>query len=88
MGDLDSFNIWDVLTTESGTTERTELVHNINPLFMSRFVWFQCGHNLIPTAPYNNTHGFDTTKGNSAYRMNNWKLLTGDPGMMIFHMQP
>merc|ERR1712179_284096 len=77
--DLDSFSIWEVINSD-GETERTELLHGLNPLFFSRFMWFQCGKNLFPSAPVENDYGYDTSRGHAGYRMGKWKLLVGDPG--------
>ena len=77
---LDGVNNWQSLASSGGESSRTEILHNINPMYNSRFLWFQCGNNLAPTTPYNNSYGIDTTKGNGALRMNDWKLIIGDPG--------
>jgi len=77
---LDGVNIWEAIETEGGSSGREEILHNINKIYNSFLVWFQCGRNLFPSKPYENLYGFDTTVGHAALRWKNWKLLTGDPG--------
>jgi len=77
---LDGVNVWEAIEKEGGSSGREEILHNLNRLYASFFLWFGCDRNLFPTVPYNNTHGFDTSRGNTAIRWKNWKLLTGDPG--------
>jgi len=76
---LDGVNVWEAIEKEEGESGREEILHNVNRLYSSP-PWFQCGRPLVPNLQYNNSHGYDTTTGNSALRWKNWKLLTGDPG--------
>ena len=77
---LDGVNVWGAIETDGGSSGREEILHNINKIYNSFLVWFQCGRNLFPSTPYDNPYGFDTTLGSAALRWKNWKLLTGDPG--------
>uniref|UniRef100_H2YTS8 Sulfatase N-terminal domain-containing protein n=1 Tax=Ciona savignyi TaxID=51511 RepID=H2YTS8_CIOSA len=71
---LDSYNVWDSISYKDKTSPRLELLHNIDPLFSAPYI-------PTPTLkPYPNKYGFNTTKGHSAIRFKNWKLLTGFPG--------
>ncbi|XP_005099114.1 arylsulfatase B [Aplysia californica] len=70
---LDGFDMWD--TISRGTpSERTVLLHNIDPLFAKRGVPL-----------YNDT--FDTSV-RAAVRVGDMKLITGDPGKGIWIPPP
>lgn len=79
-GSLDGVNNWASLVSEDVESARSEILHNINPMYNSRFLWFQCGKSLAPTTSFENKHNVDTSRGNAALRMNQWKLIIGDPG--------
>jgi len=67
---------WGAVEKDGGSSGRTEVLLNIDKLDMID----HCGHPLYPSVPYNNSYGFNTAEGTAAYRWNNWKLLTGNPG--------
>lgn len=71
---LDSYNVWDALASKVGRSPRTELLHNIDPMFTRPY------GPTPPMIPYPNKHGVDTLLGHTALRWFNWKLYTGDPG--------
>ena len=77
---LDGVNNWEMLVSDGAESARNEILHNINPMYNSRFLWFQCGKSLTPSTAFNNSYNVVTSRGNAALRMDNWKLIIGDPG--------
>ena len=71
---LDSHNVWKAISQKNQKSPRTEILHNIDPLFKRPFT------PTPPLIPFPNRHGVDTLHGHTALRMKNWKLFTGDPG--------
>ncbi|XP_013382182.1 arylsulfatase B-like [Lingula anatina] len=62
---LDGYNVWDTIS-KNAPSPRTELLHNIDPLFTKS-----------GTPAYSGT--FDTST-RAAFRMGKWKIITGNPG--------
>jgi len=71
---LDGIDAWDALSKPDGKSKRTELLHNIDPMFNRPY------DPQPKLKPYPNRHGVNTTWGHTALRWGNWKLFTGDPG--------
>ncbi|CAK8694460.1 unnamed protein product [Clavelina lepadiformis] len=71
---LDGLNVWEAIADKSVMSPRTEILHNIDPMFTRPY------SPTPPMRPYINKHGVDTLHGHTALRMNKWKLYTGDPG--------
>jgi len=71
---LDSFNMWETISKADVPSPRTELLHNIDPMFKRPY------GPTPPMTPFPNKHGVDTLRGHTALRWMNWKLYTGDPG--------
>ena len=69
-----------MLASDGAESTRNEILHNINPMYNSRFLWFKCGKSLTPSKAFDNSYNVVTSSGNAALRMDNWKLIIGDPG--------
>ena len=74
---LDGIDAWEAISQPDGKSKRTELLHNIDPMF------FRPYESQPKLKPFPNRHGVNTTVGHTALRWGNWKLFTGDPGRYI-----